>query len=188
MSYQGQPVVDMDSHIREYEEFDRTYRPHVDPEFRDAFDLLSSAITARQELPGEQVLFMNPRAVLSPTPPRRPLGVSDTFPVPRPQPQGSALGSEADVDRACNWDPSIRLQDMDAASIDASVLFPSQADGFCVLRDVLFESALHRAYHRFVSEYCAAGAGRLRWVAVATMRDPQATVAELRSWAERDDN
>src|SRR5678815_963964 len=88
----------------------------------------------------------------------------------------------------CIRDSSIRLKDMDAAAIDVSVLFPSQADGFCVLRDVQFESALHRAYHRFVSEYCASGAGRLRWVAVATMRDPQATVAELRAWAERDDN
>jgi predicted TIM-barrel fold metal-dependent hydrolase len=77
---------------------------------------------------------------------------------------------------------------MDTAQIDVSVIFPSQADGFCVLRDVGFESALHNAYHRFVSDYCAPGGGRLRWVANATMRDAKATAAELTYWAKKDDN
>jgi predicted TIM-barrel fold metal-dependent hydrolase len=178
----------MDSHIREYEELDRTYRPYLDPAYADAYELLSHAVTSQQALPGEQVLFMRARAVLGPTPPRRPLGLYDTFPIEGPQPQGSALAQEVEVDPACNWDPMIRLKDMDTAAIDISVLFPSQADGFCVLRDVGFESALHRAYHRFVSQYCAPGGGRLRWLAVGTMRDPQATVEEVTSWAKRDDN
>ncbi len=188
MSYQGHPVIDMDSHIREYEDFERTYGPNVDPAYRESYERLANAITSRQQLPGEQVLFMNSRAVVGPTPPRRPLGVHDNFPIDRPQPQGSALGQDVEVDRACNWDPSIRLKDMERAAIDVSVMFPSQADGFCVLRDVGFESALHRAYHRFVSDYASAGRGRLRWVANATMRDPRATVEELTSWAKRDDN
>lgn len=188
MSYHGQPVIDMDSHIREYEDFDRTYRPYVDPAYREAYERLSQAVTSRQEVLGEQVLFMNPRAVVGPTPPRRPLGVYDPFPIPRPQSQGSALGSDVEVDRACNWDPAIRLRDMDTAGIDISVMFPSQTDGFCVLRDVGFESALHRAYHRYVRNYCSEGEGRLRWVANATMRDPRATAEELTYWAERDDN
>jgi len=188
VSYQGHPVVDMDSHIREYEDFERTFGPHMDPAYREPYERLARAITARQGLPGEQVLFMNSRAVLAPTPPRRPLGVADIFPVDRPQPQGSALGQDVEVDRACNWDPAIRLADMDTAAIDVSVLFPSQADGFCVLRDVGFERALHRAYHRFVSDYCAAGNGRLRWVANATMRDPRATAEDLTDWCKRDAN
>ena len=33
MSYQGRPVIDMDSHIREYIDVDRTYREYVDPEY-----------------------------------------------------------------------------------------------------------------------------------------------------------
>lgn len=188
MSYQGHPVIDLDSHIREYEEFDRTYRPYIDPAYREPFDRLSRAITHQQALPGEQVLFMNSRAVVGRTPPRRPLGVYDTFPIEKPQPQESAIGQDVEVDRACNWDPTIRLRDMDRAAIDVSVLFPSQADGFCILRDVGFESALHRAYHRFVHAYCAEGEGRLRWVFTATMRDPRTTVEEVTSWAKQDDN
>lgn len=188
MSYHGNLVIDMDSHIREYEDFDRTYGPYMDPSYRDAYEHLLQAVTSRQEVLGEQVMFMNSRAVVGPTPPRRPLGVADTFPIVRPQPQGSALGSDVEVDRACNWDPTIRLRDMDTAAIDVSVMFPSQHDGFCVLRDVGFESALHRAYHRFVSDYCSDAQGRLRWVANATMRDPGATVRELNYWAEQDSN
>src|SRR5581483_943826 len=101
---------------------------------------------------------------------------------------GSAVNSDVEVDRATNWEPSIRLADMDRADIDVSVLFPSQADGFCVLRDVGFESALLHAYHQFSSEYCAAGKGRLRWLVNSVMRDPKGTVDEITSWAERDQN
>src|SRR5581483_1127818 len=101
---------------------------------------------------------------------------------------GSAVNSDVEVDRATNWDPSIRLADMDRAQIDVSVLFPSQSDGFCVLRDVGFEAALHQAYHRFTSEYCSAGKGRIRWLVGATMRDPRGSAEELTYWAKRDDN
>src|SRR5438309_578824 len=105
MSYNGRPVIDMDSHIREYEEFERTYGPNIDPAYREPYERLAKAITSRQQLPGEQVLFMNSRAVVSPTAPRRPLGVYDAFPIDKPNPQGSALGQDVEVDRACNWGP-----------------------------------------------------------------------------------
>jgi predicted TIM-barrel fold metal-dependent hydrolase len=77
---------------------------------------------------------------------------------------------------------------MDQAMIDTSVMFPSHAASYCTLREVGFESALHRAYHRYVSIYCAEAEGRLRWVLTATMRDIPTTVAELTYWAERDPN
>ena len=35
MSFNGQIVVDMDSHIREYEDVDRTYGDYIDPKYRD---------------------------------------------------------------------------------------------------------------------------------------------------------
>ena len=37
MSYHGQAVYDMDSHIREYEEFERTYGPNIDPAYREPY-------------------------------------------------------------------------------------------------------------------------------------------------------
>jgi hypothetical protein len=100
----------------------------------------------------------------------------------------TATGQGVALDMACNWDPAIRLRDMDTAQIDVSVMFPSQADGFCVLRDVGFEQALYQAYHRYVSGYCSETKGRLRWVATSNLRDIPATLDELTFWTERDEN
>lgn len=182
MSYKGDVVIDMDSHIREYVDLDRTYKEHIDPAYREKYERLSAAVASRQQRPGEQVLFMRPDAVVGPVPARRPLGVYDTF----ERLQGSV--PHPPIDPACNWDPAIRLRDMDTAGIDISVIFASQSDGFCVLRDIGFEHALNQAYHRFMSSYCAESGGRLRWVANSTMRDIQATVQELTHWAEQDEN
>ncbi len=79
MRYDGHIVVDMDSHIREYADLDRTYREFIDPSFRDAYEQLSSAIAARREAGQTTALFMHPQAVIEPSNEERPLGVYDTF-------------------------------------------------------------------------------------------------------------
>jgi predicted TIM-barrel fold metal-dependent hydrolase len=196
MSYQGHPVIDSDSHIREYIDIDRTFKDNMDPEYRDAYDDLSRAVKAHQSPGREQVLFMNASAVIGPTAPRRPMGVHDRFGPPERQnkvaeetvPDTGHTWQGNGIDMACNWEPSLRLRDMDTAQVDVSVMFPSQADGFCVLRDTGFEQALYRAYHRFVSNFCADGDGRLRWVATSNLRDIRAGVDELIHWTERDEN
>jgi predicted TIM-barrel fold metal-dependent hydrolase len=193
MSYNGNPVIDADSHIREYIDFDRTFRDNIDPKYRETYDRMSAAVHARQQPGREQVLFMNDQAVIGPTAPRRPMGVTDTFGeigVARTNgaPTTTATGRGVAIDMACNWEPSLRLKDMDTAQVDVSVMFPSQADGFCVLRDVGFEQALYQAYHRYVSEYCSEGKGRLGWVATSNFRDIPATLDELTYWTERDQN
>ena len=53
MSYNGQLVVDMDCHIREYWDLDRTFKGYVDPEYRDKYDRLSAAVRANQRRPGD---------------------------------------------------------------------------------------------------------------------------------------
>ena len=62
-----------------------------------------------------------------------------------------------------NWDPKARLEDMDRAHIDVNVLFPTHVSSYCALRDVGFENALYRAYHRWVVDYCAQAPKRLKW-------------------------
>ncbi len=184
MSYNGHLVVDMDSHVREYWDLDRTYKGHIDPEYREVYEQFSEAVRARQGQPGD-VGF----GAFYTHPPLRPLGVHDTFPAvggpPRPR---TAVASGRDVDPACNWDAASRLRDMDAGSIDVDVMFSSQSDMYCMLRDVGFEHALEEAYHRYVSAFCADGGGRLRWLANPVMRDIPATVADVKEWAKRDDN
>jgi len=185
MSYNGQTVIDMDTHIREYVDLDRTYRDYMDPEYRESYDRLSRAVAMRREAGLSTALFMNPMAVIEPSNEGRPLGVYDTFGMERP-PRPGVGPQQTTVE--VNWDPQLRLADMDKAQVDVSVQFPSHSPSFCALRDVGFESGLHRAYHRFMTDFCVESEGRLRWVFTTTMRDVRTSVGELTAWAERDRN
>ena len=190
--YQGHLVVDSDCHIREYWDFDRTYKDYIDPEYREAYARLSAAVKARQRKPGDVGLG----DLLWPRPPGHPMGIYDAFLAEsreRPPSNGATgplqvTGAGREIDPACHWDPTVRLRDMDIAGVDISVMFPSQSDGLCMLNDVGFESALHRAYHRFMTDYCAESDGRLRWLADASLRDIPDTIAELRLLREEDES
>lgn len=189
MSYNSHVVIDMDSHIREYWDVDRTYGAYIDPEYREKYAWFSRTVRVRQRRPG----VVGFSQLFWPRVPTRPLGVYDGYEAiqqddgaEQAMPTVNSRGN--DIDPACNWDPAIRLRDMDTAGIDISVMFPSQADGFCMLRDVGFESALHRAYHRFMNEYCAKSGGRLWWVAVSTMRNIPETIAQLRYCTAKNEN
>lgn len=186
MSYNGKIVIDSDSHIREYVDFDNRFRPYIEAKYVPQFDDLSGALSKWQRGVDDIGLpdFLWPAAK------PHPLGVYDDYLAPRSAQaddrQAYRAGREIAV--AANSDPSIRLKDMDIAGVDISVLFASQSDGFCVLRDIGFESALHRAYNRSTSEYCAGTNGRLRWVGSSSMRDVESMVTELRYWADNDPN
>ncbi len=156
--YNGHTVIDSDSHIREYWDFDRTYRDYIDPGYREKYERFSAAVTAHQRHPGDPGVS----DLLWPRPAGHPLGVYDAFDTPRSEGPSTGSGNGAPnravsnagmkVDPACHWDPSIRLRDMDVAQVDISVMFASQSDGYCMLEDVGFESALQRAYHRFMQD------------------------------------
>src|SRR5262244_1287310 len=79
MSFNGYTVVDADSHIREYIDVDRTYREHIDPEYREPFEKLSAAVAKRREAGQSTDLFMGPNAIIEPSDEWRPLGVYDNF-------------------------------------------------------------------------------------------------------------
>jgi predicted TIM-barrel fold metal-dependent hydrolase len=190
MSWNGHLVIDMDSHV--YEEADRSYQGYVDPAYRETYERLCTAIARQREagLPG--MLFMNRNAIIEPSDELRPLGMYDTFglvPERRPIERAEIARTPRERPRReVNWDAQARLEDMDRALIDVSVIFPTYASSYCALRDVGFESALHRAYHRFISDFCAQGAGRLKWVVLPNLRDMAAGVEEVTRWAERDPN
>ena len=192
MPVNGHLVIDMDSHLREYADVDRTYANYIDPQYRDSFQRLSEAVARRREAGQPTQLFMHPQAIIEPANESRPLGVFDTFGVVdeernRTRHQEAARdSSKPRIPTSVHWDPAVRLAHMDLAHIDVSVMFPSSATSYCTLRDVGFESALHHAYHRFMAEYCAESAGRLRWAFTATMRDIPHTVRELRTFAQRE--
>jgi hypothetical protein len=134
MSYQGFTVIDADSHFREYLDVDRTYRDNIDPEYSEAFEKLSSAVAKRRAAGQPTDLFMGPMAIIEPSDEWRPLGVYDTFGAERPT--ETRLTRRTAIPREVNWEPALRLSDMDRAGIDSSVIFPSHAASYCILRDV----------------------------------------------------
>lgn len=185
MSYTGHLVVDADSHMREYWDLDRTYKEYIDPKYREKYERFSEAVHVLQRRPGDTgfgAVYVHP--------PFRPLGVYEPWEVRTPPRESNraALESGREIDPACNWDPAIRLRDMDEAAIDVGVMFASQSDNFCMLREVAFEHAIEEAYHRYMSVFCAESEGRLRWLSNAVLRDIPATIADMAYWAERDDN
>ena len=191
MSYNGHVVIDMDSHIRQYWDLDRTYKEYMEPKYRETYRRFSEAAHSLKRRPGDRGFS----EFLWPALPTRSLGVYDAYEV-----QGTGRSPSEDIipgdrastnagiriDPACNWDPAIRLRDMETAAVDISVIFPSSADSFCALRDVGFESALHQAFHRFMSKYCGAAGGRLWWIGASTMRDIPKTIAQLEYWTKQD--
>jgi hypothetical protein len=191
MSYNGHVVVDMDSHIRQYWDLDRTYKEYMAPEYRETYLRFSQAARALTQRAGDRGFS----EFLWPALPTRPLGVYEAY---EAQANGSSPSEQAiagdrastnagvRIDPACNWDPAIRRRDMETAGVDISIIFPSSADSFCALRDVGFESALHQAFHRFMSNYCADTAGRLWWIGASTMRDIPKTIAQLDYWTRND--
>ena len=193
MSFEGKIVVDMDSHIREYVDLDRVYGEYIDPAYRGSFELLSRVAAMRREAGRPTALFMNPDAIIVPSDESRPLGVYDTFSraydiTIRARDISPERTGDNQIPQEVHWDPQIRIRDMDRAAIDISVIFPTHSASFCALSDVGFESALHRAYHRYMSDYCAEAGGRLRWAFIATMRDLPTTITEMKYWADQDHN
>jgi hypothetical protein len=194
MSWNGQTVIDMDSHI--VERADRFYQDYIDPGYRSAYDQLCDAVAKQAKAGNSYSLFGSRASIIEQVETGRPLGVRDTFGLTRrsameggrqafPPGRADALPP---IRPEVSWDAKARVEDMDRAMVDVNVLYPTHVSSYCALRDVGFENALYRAYHRWVADFCAQAPARLKWTLVANMRDVAAGVAEVKYWAERDQN
>jgi predicted TIM-barrel fold metal-dependent hydrolase len=66
--------------------------------------------------------------------------------------------------------PMARIDDMDRMGIDVEFLFPSTLYAH-MTSDPGFESALYRAYNRYMGEQCKSHSKRLKWAGLLPMRD-----------------
>jgi predicted TIM-barrel fold metal-dependent hydrolase len=81
-----------------------------------------------------------------------------------------------DVDRSS----AARIADMDFEGADVNFLLPSGWFGtFTAGDDVLLETAMYRAYHRWMKDYCAPYPDRLGGVVLASSRDVEGSVQEM---------
>ena len=202
MSWNGHTVIDMDAHIIERPA--EMYRDYIDPAYREPYERMVQAVIGQSRSAadttdggrrGGTTLVGSRNALLDQIETGRPLGVRDTFGLSR---RAGLAGRKAfppgredelpPIRPEVSWDVKARLEDMDRARIDVNVLFPTHVSSYCALRDVGFENALYRTYHRWVSDFCAQAPNRLKWTVVANMRDVQSGVEEVRHWANEDPN
>ena len=79
-------------------------------------------------------------------------------------------------------DPLARLRDMDKIGVDVQVIYPTLFLVY-LTDDAQLETALCRAYNRFIAEACSKAADRLKWVAIPPLRDVKAACGEIQ-WAK----
>ncbi|MFN0073115.1 MAG: amidohydrolase family protein [Chloroflexota bacterium] len=199
MAWNGWKVIDMDAHIQERPA--EMFGDYIDPAYREHFQRLKLALETNVQRGLTAAVASSRYAVVAPVISDGTLGIPDSFGnVPRETVLNPTSGGgrrnfgrpdQPDLPRIrteVSWDVAARIADMDASFIDVDVLYPTHVSSYCALTDPGFEHALYRAYHGWVSEYCAQAPDRLKWTVVANLRDVRAGVEELRAWAEGDLN
>ena len=193
MAFNGWTIIDMDSHVRE--DPASMFGDYIDADYKEKFDRLKLALDQSKEMGTGGQIASSRTAIVAPVISDNPLGDRDGFGLTGREfillntsgrrnfgrPNGSDLKA---IDQSVSWDVKARLQGMDESFIDIDVIYPTHVSSYCALNDVGFESALYRAYHRWVHDFCAQAPKRLKWTLVTNMRDPQETCAEVRRWVD----
>jgi uncharacterized protein len=82
-------------------------------------------------------------------------------------------------------DPGERIKDMDHEGVDVNLTLPSGWFGtWTAGDDVILETAMYRAYHRWMADYCGAYPNRLGGVILAAARDIEGALGEIRRWGQ----
>jgi len=90
---------------------------------------------------------------------------------------------ERDVARNGDHDPGARIKDLDYEGVDVNLTLPSGWFGtWTADEDVALETAMYRAYHRWMEDYCSGYPQRLGGVILAAGRDVEGAVAEIARW------
>jgi predicted TIM-barrel fold metal-dependent hydrolase len=156
-------IVDCDGHVAEPFEL---FSTHIDPPFRER-------APRRIQVNGERRVVVDgkeyPNFVKYGG---RPLGAAQDTRIPRPV-QNETI-SKGGVD------PHVRLVDMDKEGIDVAILYASGAASMCAVEAPDLESALYRAYNRWLGEYCAADTKRLKGNILVSMRHADLAVQEIK--------
>ena len=175
---QGYRVYDSDTHVLPAAEVLERY---VDPEFRPRLGELAqyrAPIRASAEhsggLHGYRIAPRYYRRVLGEAVPRQDhTGRDSTWrgsKLPRPGVQDDAAES--------------RIADMDDEGADKHFLVPGGWTSTIGLDDPSLETGLIRAFHRHMAEFCSRYPDRLKGPIVASTRDVEAAVREIREWGK----
>jgi predicted TIM-barrel fold metal-dependent hydrolase len=75
-----------------------------------------------------------------------------------------------------------RVRDMDDEGTDVHFLIPSSWTSLIGLPDPSLETGMIRAYHRHMADFCGRFPNRLKGLIMASTRDVEAAVQEIREW------
>lgn len=82
-------------------------------------------------------------------------------------------------------EPAERIRDMDCEGVDVNLTLPSGWFGtWTAADDVALEMGMYRAYHRWMTDYCADYPRRLGGVILVSARDVPGSVEEIRRWGK----
>lgn len=120
---------------------------------------------------------------------RRKLGQAEPEPVKPKAPKNEAIRkySEDLPLEQSEVDPAERIKDMDREGVDVNLTLPSSWFGaFTAQDDAALESAMYRAYHRWMAEYCGAYPKRIKGVITVCFRDIEGSLKEIERCAKED--
>ncbi|MGH8642807.1 MAG: amidohydrolase family protein [Burkholderiales bacterium] len=117
---------------------------------------------------------------------RRRLGTAKADETPAGYMAGfTGVKKEREVSPLVDQDPAERIKDMDYEGVDVNLTLPSGWFGtWTAGDDPALEMGMYRAYHRWMEEYCGAFPGRLGGVILASVRDIEGSLAEIRRWGK----
>src|SRR4051812_27719680 len=104
---------------------------------------------------------------------------------PRPEHTGRAsvwMGSKQPRPGVQDDAAAARIADMDEEGVDAHFLIPTAWTSLVGHDDPSLETNVTRAYHRHMQDFCSRHPGRLGSMIVASVRDVDAAVQEIRTW------
>ncbi|MEJ2130472.1 MAG: amidohydrolase family protein, partial [Gammaproteobacteria bacterium] len=167
----SQIIYFADSHVVEPADL---WIEYIDPEFRDRAPHLEQGITRADgtRVEGEFLVCdgIAPQRVAT-------FAAADVDD-PRKRAEAGQRGY-AQI-RQGGWDPKARIADQDVDGVAFEVLYPSMAMPMFSLTDTPYQQAVFRAYNDWVADFVKAAPGRLAGVALISLDDIDAGVAEMR--------
>ena len=165
-----QIVYSADSHVVEPRDLWTNY---IDPGFRDRAPHIETSITREDgsEAEGEFMVCegIRPQPIAS----FAAADVSD----PRERSRANQRGY-AEI-RQGGWDPAARRRDQDVDGVSLEIVYPSMAMPMFGISDVPYQQAVFRAYNSWVADFQAELPGRLFGIAMISLEDITAGIAEL---------
>lgn len=102
-----------------------------------------------------------------------------------PKQFGAAMAAGYPGVRPSAWDPVERIKDQERDGVVGEVLYPSLGMRLFQLEDGELRAASFRAYNDWLADYCAHSPSRLAGVAMISLDEPGAGIAELEHAAQK---